>query len=173
MALMTEGEFTEALRSFARSAFRVEAQPWYALSDEQADFDKFLAGSPTPPPEMAWYRPWVDQVTKWVSEGKTIGRVRVLAEPPTDYQRWLLWGAPWFASIGEGIRYMNRSTALHICLPRPDWWLLDAQRVIVMNFTAAGQINGKDLVTDTESVASYRALRDLAIEYSSPETVTA
>jgi hypothetical protein len=172
MASMTEDEFAEALRSFGRSAFRVEAQPSYALTDERADFGQFLAGSPTPPPQMAWYRPWVDQVAKWIGEGKTIGRVRVLAEPPTDYQRWLLWGAPWFASIGEDIRYMNRSTALRIGLPPTDWWLLDDERVIVMHFTADGQINGKELVTDMESVASYRALRDLAIENSSTETVT-
>jgi hypothetical protein len=173
MAPVTEEEFAELLRSFARTAFRVEAQLSYALNDEQADFDRFLAGSPTAPPEMAWYRPWVDQVKTWTSEGKTIGRVRVLAEPPTDYQRWLLWGARWFASIGEEIRYMNSGTAHRIGLPLKDWWLLDDERVIVMHFTAEGEISGKELVTDRESVESYCALRDLAIENSTAETIAA
>jgi hypothetical protein len=173
VASITEDEFSEALRTFKRSAFRVEAQPAYALGDEQADFDRFLAGSPTPPPEMAWYRPWVDQVAQWTRDRKTISRVRVLAEPPTDYQRWLLWGAPWFASIGEDIRYMNHSTAHRIGLPLQDWWLLDGERVIVMHFTAEGEVSGKELVTDKEFVASYRMLRDLALENSTTETIAA
>jgi hypothetical protein len=173
VAFITEDEFSEALRSFKRSAFRVEAQPAYALSDERADFDRFLAGSPTPPPEMAWYRPWVDQVAQWTRDGKTVSRVRVLAEPPTDYQRWLLWGAPWFASIGEDIRYMNHSTAHRIELPLQDWWLLDDERVIVMHFTAEGEVSGKELFTDRESVARYRTLQDLAIENSTTETIAA
>jgi hypothetical protein len=42
-----------------------------------------------------------------------------------------------------------------------------------MNFTADGKISSKGLVTDIEPVASYRALRDLAIENSSTEPVTA
>ena len=173
MAPITEDEFSEALRTFKRSAFRIEAQPVYALSDEQADFDRFLAGSPTPPPEMSWYRPWVDQVAQWTRDGKTISRVRVLAEPPTDYQRWLLWGAPWFASIGEDIRYMSHSTAHRIRFPLQDWWLLDDERVIVMHFTAGGEVSGKEMVTGRTFVASYRALRDLAIENSTIETIAA
>jgi hypothetical protein len=173
VASITEDEFSEALRTFKRSAFRVEAQPTYALSDERADFDRFLAGSPTPPPEMAWYRPWADQVAQWTRDGKIIVRVRVLTEPPTDYQRWLLWGSPWFASIGEDIRYMNHSTAQRIALPLQDWWLLDDERVIVMHFTTEGEVSGKELVTDRESVASYRKLRDLAIENSTTETIAA
>jgi hypothetical protein len=168
---MTEEEFADALSSFIRSAFRVEAQDRYALSVEQVDFEKFLAGSPTPPPEMAGFRTWMDQVTRCTREGKTISRVRVLSEPPTDYQRWLLWGAPWFASIGEKIRYMSRSTAVHIGLPLEDWWLLDDTRVIVMRFTEQGEVSGKELITGPK-VNIYRELRKLALENSTAETVT-
>jgi hypothetical protein len=54
-----------------------------------------------------------------------------------------------------------------------DWWLLDDERVIVMHFTAEGEVSGKELVTDGESVARYRTLRDLAIENSTAETIAA
>ena len=169
---ISEGEFASVLSSFTGSAFRVEAQLCYALDDERADFEKFLAGSPTPPPEMAGFRSWMGQVTQWTQEGKTISRVRVLAEPPTDYQRWLLWGAPWYAGIGEDIRYMSRSTAHQVGLPLLDWWLLDDARVVVMRFTEEGAVSGKELITGPE-VATYRELRRLALQNSTVQAVAA
>jgi hypothetical protein len=42
-----------------------------------------------------------------------------------------------------------------------------------MHFTADGEVSGKELVTDRESVASYRMLMDLAIENSTTETIPA
>ncbi len=44
-------------------------------------------------------------------------RVRVLAEPPTTYQRWLLWGDRWHAEAGEQISYLPGSHAMAIGLP--------------------------------------------------------
>jgi hypothetical protein len=140
----------------ARSAFRLETRATYALSYERADFERFLAGSPVPPPEAGWWRPWLEQISKLASEGKRISRVRVLAEPPSDYQRWMLWGNPWHAKAGEQICYLPRSRAERIGLPLVhDWWLLDDERLIDMRFTDAGEIAGKSLITDPGTVASY------------------
>src|ERR1035441_6565819 len=74
----------DLLRSFRRSAFRFETRSTYALSYEQADFDRFLAGSPVPPPELDWWRPWLEEISRLTAEGKTVSRVRVLDEPPSD-----------------------------------------------------------------------------------------
>ena len=88
------------------------------------------------------------------AEGKRVARVRILEEPPTDYQRWLLWASPWHAAAGEDIRYLPRSQAERISLPLVnDWWLLDDERVILMVFTEAGEISGKRLLTDSVAVA--------------------
>ena len=56
-------------------------------------------------------------------------RVRVLADPPTDYQRWMLWADPWYAEAGEDIRYLPRSArrTSRLALDH-DWWLLDDER---------------------------------------------
>ena len=97
MRRISEDEFGEMLRTFRRSAFRLEARDHYALGYEAADFERFLAGNPVPPPQVDWWRPWLDQIAELTQQGKRIGRVRVLAEPPSDYQRWELWAAPWHA----------------------------------------------------------------------------
>lgn len=166
---ISEDEFEELLRSFERSAFRLETQPFYALDYEREEFERFLAGSPRPPSEIGWWKQWLDQITALTRQGKSVSRVRVLSEPPTSYQRWMLWADPWYASASENIRFTPRSQAERIGLPlEHDWWLLDDSRVIVMRFTSSGEVTGKELVTDPAAVAPYRAWRDLALAHAIP-----
>src|SRR5437667_805683 len=108
---ITEAEFSRLLESFSHSAWRLETYDTYHLDYEAADFQQFLAGRSAPPTEISWWRPWLDMVTAMTREGKRVGRVRILAEPPTDYQRWELWAALWHAQAGEQIGYLTRSQA--------------------------------------------------------------
>jgi hypothetical protein len=161
---ITEAEFDGLLATFRRSAFRLETRDHYALGYERADFEQFLSGSPTPPTEVNWWRPWLEQIRSLTQEGKTISRVRIVADPPSGYQRWELWAARWHAEAGEQISYMPRSRAVSIGLPvDDDWWLLDDERLIIMRFTGAGEIDGKTLITDAGTVARHREWRDLAV----------
>ena len=166
---VTNEEFGDLLRSFRGTAFYFEAQDVYALDYEAADFERFLAGSPTPPPGISWWRPWLDQVAELTRQGKRIMRLRVIAEPPSDYQRWGLWALPWHARAGEQIRYVTRRRAAAAGLPLDfDWWLLDDERVIRMHYDADGRIEGKVLVTDPQTVALHREWRDLAVRNAIP-----
>jgi Family of unknown function (DUF6879) len=161
---ITEGEFGNLLRTFERSAFRLETRDSYALDYERDDFGRFLAGTPVPPPEVGWWQPWLEQIRRQAGQGKLISRVRILAEPPSDYQRWMLWADPWHRAAGEDIRYMTRSHAKRLDLPLGhDWWLLDDRRVIRMWFTEAGEIDRKLLTDDREIIALYLKWRDLAV----------
>lgn len=161
---ITEDAFAELFRTFGRSAWRWEARTHYALDYEADDFRLFLAGTPVAPPDLSWWRPWLDKVESLTGQGKSIGRVRVLAEPPTDYQRWEMWATPWHVGAGENIAYMPRSRALSLGLPvDDDWWLFDDEYLLLMRFDESGRIDGKTLVTDAEIVAQHRAWRDVAI----------
>lgn len=138
-------------------------------ADEDADFEQFLAGQPVPPPEVSWWRPWLDMICVMTQEGKRIGRVRILAEPPSDYQRWELWAAHWHTQAGEQIGYLSRSRAAAAGLPTGhDWWLLDEQTVIIMRFDDVGRIASKELVADPSIVAQHREWRDLAVRHAIP-----
>lgn len=160
---VSEDDFARMLRTFRRSAFRLETQDAYALSYERADFEAFLAGTPLSP-QIGWFRDWLDQVAAQTRAGKSVSRVRVLAEPPTDYQRWTLSGTRWYEAAGDIIRYMPRSQAVAIDLPMgTDWWLLDDERLILMHFTSNGEVSGKELVTDPGIIARYRHWQDLAV----------
>lgn len=164
MSRITQAEFGQLLAGFERTAFRLECQPAYALGYEQADFDRFVAGERIPPPDLDWWRPWLEQVARQVREGKTMARVRVLAEPPTPYQQWQRWAGHWNVQAGEDIRYMARSTATRIGLPLDyDWWLLDDERLIVMRYTSTGAIDHKKVSTDPGMIARHQGWRDLAV----------
>ena len=164
MTVITEAEFDHLLSTFKRYAFRLETRDAYALGYEQDEFGRFLAGRPTPPTQLDWWRQWLDQIARLTREGKTVGRVRVLAEPPSDYQRWMMWAEPWYAEAGEQIAYMSARRAMGIGLPLDgDWWLLDDERVIIMDFTDAGEIDRKTLLTNPVTVAPFIAWRDLAV----------
>lgn len=161
----------DLLRSFKQSAFRFEARRAYALTYERADFEKFLAGSPVPPPELDWWRPWLDKIATLTAEGKQVSRVRVLDEPPTDYQRWEMWAAPWHSQAGERIGYVPRAAAARAMLPLwlgQDWWLLDDKRVICMSFTETGEIENRKITTDPGTVARFCKWRDLAVRIATP-----
>lgn len=174
-SLITESEFDHLLKTFERSAFRLETRDSYALGYERADFERFLAGTPRGPAGVDWWEPWLRWIKNITREGKRLSRVRILAEPPTDYQRWEMWGEPWHITAGEQVRHMPRTQAETIGLPiEHDWWLLDDERVIAMWFTDAGEIDHKELITDRGTVARYCAWRDLAVRNANPaESVTA
>jgi hypothetical protein len=161
-AYLNAGEFKAMFAAFETEAFRFEAQREYPLGPGQEDFNRFLAGTPTPPTEYGWLRPWLEELGQFGRAGKSISRVRVLDEPMTDYQRWMLWGAPWLERAGEHIMCMTRSAALQAGLPKHDWWLFDDSWVVEMHFVQ-GKVGDLMLVSGTQAVDSYRALRHAAL----------
>ena len=114
---ISEEEFDRVLATFERNAFRLETRNAYALGYERDGLralPRRLAGAATRTGLVAAMAGADRRLTR---EGKRISRVRVLAEPPSDYQRWELWAAPWHSQAGERIRYMPRSRAERIGLP--------------------------------------------------------
>ena len=92
-------------------------------------------------------------------------------EPPSDYQRWEMWAAPWHSQAGERIAYISRSKAMRAMLPLwlgSDWWLLDDERVIHMQFTEDGAVEDRTLIDDPGIVARFTGWRDLAVRIATP-----
>lgn len=166
---VSQEEFTRLLSGFERSAFRLETQDSYALDYEREFFERFLAGDEPSPHDYPWYRSWLEQIARLTAEGQHISRVRILADPPTSYQRSEMWGDRWHAEAGEQIRYIPRSRAAQLGLPLDhDWWLLDNRRLIEMRFTPDGEVASRILHADPHAVAPYLAWRDLAVHNATP-----
>jgi hypothetical protein len=156
------------LLSRAAEAFRFEARDSYAIGEERTEYAAFLKGVPRMPDQVGWWKQYLDQVAERARQGRERSRVRVLADPPTDYQRWLLWADPWYAEAGEDIRYLPRRKAREIGLPDSDWWLLDDKRAVTLAFDDDGHVARRTLVAEPSLIARYRLWRDMAVRFSVP-----
>jgi hypothetical protein len=105
------GEFWQQLAGYRHTAWRWESQPIYTIGAEAENVGAFLAEAPADPMADPYLAPWMHQVAEQVATGRLIGRVRVLEEPPTDYQRWELWLDRWNTDAGERIDYLTRAQA--------------------------------------------------------------
>lgn len=164
---ITEDEFFHRIAAVERSAWRWEQQPAYEIGYERQQFEDFLAGRPAPLTDNPELRGWMQLVAQQVSEGKTFGRVRVVDDPPTDYQRWVRWGDQWNREAGETIDYLTRSAALAAGLPASggdDWWLLDDATLMVTHHDSQGRIVGKELLVDEPEVDQARRVRERALQ---------
>jgi hypothetical protein len=172
MPTVTQDEYAGMFRECS-DAFRIEGKRLYRTSPAEAEaLAGFLAGSPQPPSAFPVWQSWLDQARAWIGQGKTIARVRIIDDPPTDYQRWSLWGARWHRDAGEEIRYLSRETANVLGIPGGDWQMFDHNRVVVMAFTATGEIAGKTLVTDPAVIRRYQSWRALALQHAMmPEAI--
>jgi hypothetical protein len=167
---LSDAEFNDALHSFDRTAFRLELQDSYLVAEEADLFAAFLRGSPPPAttvPELAeWYR----RIAEHIRQGRCVERVRVQQDPPTPYQQFERWLDRWNIEAGETMQYLTRQRAHEIgLLPaagRIDWWLLDDERLILIQFDEIGRPIQNEMTTDPATVTLVREWRDLAVRHS-------
>jgi hypothetical protein len=171
--IITDEEFWQQLAGFEHSAWRWEQQPAYYIGYEHEQFDKFLAGEPEPPTANRELGEWMAQVSRQVSEGKTVGRVRVVQTPLTDYQRWMRWMDRWNRKAGENIQYLTRQAAeIAGIIPQVgphDWWLFDDQRLMVMHHDEQGMPVRYELFDDEPEVEQAIRWRTLAVDAATRE----
>lgn len=174
---LNEAEFGAALTTYQRSAERLELQRRYLEPSEAEPFAAWLAGDRTPPTQIPALADWYRQIRRLVDDGRTMARVRVHDEPPTDYQRWERWGGRWSLEAGETLRYLTRRHAHKVgLLPgagNQDWWLIDDEQLIVMTFDADGRRIRNDLTDDPAAIEQARHWWDLAVRHSVPDTCDA
>lgn len=152
---MTAGvdEFQELFRSFERSAWRWECQPEYREPEEREPLRKFLAGEP---PDDRWRADFLAMLTDITTAGKQFGRVRLLADPPNDYQRFVMDLAErGNIPAGEEVRVMWPNQAANLDLPDHDFWIFDNSTVARMHFDDDG-LSGIDIIIG-DAVGQYRS----------------
>lgn len=163
--MLSRAEFARLFDTFTSSAWRLEVQGVYDEPEEREPLRRFLAGEPD---DLAWMADWFDWIREITRAGKRFGRVRVLADPITDYQRFefgLL--TPPAVEAGEDIRVLTADRIRGLDLPGCDFWLFDDTRVALMHFGPDG-VTGAELVEDTASVRPFRDARDRAWDAAVP-----
>jgi hypothetical protein len=164
--LLTGPAFAKLFTSFTRSAQRLETRDRYA--GDQALFEQWLRGELDEPALADKVAVWLEQVRATTTAGGRYERVRVVREPPTDYQRFALATCRASVDAGEDIRYLRHESALELALPDHDFWLFDVERLALLYFTADDRLLGAQVTRDPALVAQHRDWLARAFEAAQP-----
>lgn len=158
-------EFGGMFTTLRHSAWRLETRRRYAEDEVTDTYRQFAAGEP-----VTWdlNDPWCTNRRQQSALGKRFERVRILDEPPTDGQRYLLDNARRNTAVGEDIRVLPRSTADELGLPREDFWLFDARVVALLRFDEDDVMTGVELITNPVDVLRYAQAREAAWHHAVP-----
>ncbi|MGW7260802.1 DUF6879 family protein [Streptomyces sp. NPDC054834] len=158
-------EFDGMFTTFRHSAWRLETRRRYAWDEQQDTYRQFLAAG-----RVDWDLddPWCRERREQAALGKRFERVRILDEPPTEGQRYLLDNARRNTAVGETIRVLPRSKADELRLALKDFWLFDARVVALLRFDDADEMTGVELITDPVEVLRYAQVREAAWHHSVP-----
>ncbi|MGY1499489.1 DUF6879 family protein [Streptomyces sp. QTS52] len=163
--LLDGDEWRRTFDTYERDAWRFEAQPVYTMPRETENVAGFLRGDSKPADHNSR---WHERVRGFVASGRTIGRVRVVRHPLTDYQRYqFAWGIPGNIAAGEEIRVLDVSQDDYgLPLSETDWWIFDEALLVRLNFRADGtQINRELFAGD---ISPYLEWKRIALAHSVP-----
>lgn len=148
--------FARLFTTITRSSWRWECQPRYDI--DQGGLERWLRGEPEVEDDDD--RAWVAFIRGLADAGIPFERVRMLAEPPTDHNRWMLATAPRNVEAGEAIRWITESRARDLGMPTHDFYLFDDNRVVILQFDGDQVLTGLEVIDDEDVVDQHRRLRD-------------
>ncbi|MFF3337999.1 DUF6879 family protein [Streptomyces flavidovirens] len=152
-------EITYLFAEFERTAWRLETRRGYASDRQGERFKAFMRGvEPQPEPE----HPWNVNVRERTAQGAQFSRVRIIDDPPTDGQRFLMATAAGNVAAGEDIRVLPRAEATQLKLPDFDLWLFDSRTLVRMHIDDTDTTTGVEVIEDPEQVLAACRARDAA-----------
>ncbi|WP_455361991.1 DUF6879 family protein [Streptomyces sp. SYSU K21746] len=152
-------EITHLFAEFEHTAWRLETRRGYASDRQGARFQAFTRGiEPQAEPD----HPWNVNVRQKTAQGARFSRVRIIDEPPTDGQRFLMATAAGNVEAGEDIRVLPRSEAERLELPDFDLWLFDSRVLVRMHIDDTDTTIGVEVVDDPAQVLAACRARDAA-----------
>ncbi|WP_042410856.1 DUF6879 family protein [Streptacidiphilus carbonis] len=162
--LISGPAITEFFRDgFEHTAWRWETRRAYGVAAESEALQAFLRGEEVSDPA----RPWLTLMRDLTAQRKTVGRVRLVDDPPTDYQRFLLADVLDSVDAGEDIRYLDRRSARRQGLPEYDFWLFDSSTIGIFTFEGDRSL-GMALTQDPAEVLKGCQIRDAAQHFAIP-----
>ncbi|WP_116206203.1 DUF6879 family protein [Amycolatopsis circi] len=161
--LNPDDEFAALLRSVRRSSWRWECQGEYAV--DRPEVERWLAGEPAI--ETDDDRAWLAHLARLRADGIPFQRVRVYPDPINDYLAWMRQAVGPNVAAGEDVRWLPEATAHEHGLPGYDFYLLDDERVAVLQFEDK-ELAGVVVDDDPAVLAEHRAWRDTAWPIATP-----
>ncbi|MEU3534321.1 DUF6879 family protein [Streptomyces murinus] len=163
--LIDPEEFGRLFETFEHLAWHLETRHGYASDREDPSYAAFIATG-----TAAWDtdNAWCTNIRRQTSLGKYVGRVRVVDDPPTTGQLFLLDYAKCNAATGEDVRNLWRAEAMRARLPGEDFWIFDSRLVAVLDFDEDDTLLDIEVITEPAEVLRYCQVRDAALHHAIP-----
>ncbi|MEU9603157.1 DUF6879 family protein [Streptomyces sp. NPDC048057] len=156
-------EASHLFEEFEHTAWRLETRRGYATDRRSEKWQRWLSGAGIDhEPDNRWHL----NVRAQTALGKRFERVRIVDDPPTDGQRYLLDTAPGNVAAGEDMRNLARAEAIRLGLPEFDFWLFDSRVMMKFHFDAEGTTLGVEVIEDAPDVLAACQARDAAWHYA-------
>lgn len=161
--LIPFAEVAHLFEEFEHTAWRLETRRGYASDRAGERFRAFLDGV-LPEPEP--HHPWNVNVRTQTARGKQFSRVRIVDDPPTDGQQFLMATAPAGVAAGEDIRCLPRADAVRLGLPTHDLWLFDSRILLRFHHDEDDVTLGVEATEEPAAVLTACQARDAAWHYA-------
>jgi hypothetical protein len=165
MERISYADFDALFSVFKREAIHLEMRDSYGTDVELPHLAKWKKGEPD---DSDWLQPWFDLVRAGSQQGKIFRRARIVSEPVSEYQRWVLSDTHLFVEAGEDIRWVPRSRVSLVALPGNDFWLYDDEIVVFLIFAASGLVVDRLVTTDPAAIELCRSAFEAVWELSIP-----
>jgi hypothetical protein len=152
--------------SFEREALHLEMRDAYGTAVELPHLARWLAGEPD---DTDWLQDWFALVRAGTAAGKVFRRARIVNEPVTDYQKWVLQDSHLYGEAGEDIRWIPRARVSTVALPGNDFWLFDDERLVFLIFAGNGLVVDRLLTTDQAAIRLCRSAFESVWQLSIPD----
>ncbi|MEU0069531.1 DUF6879 family protein [Streptomyces sp. NPDC006332] len=157
-------------REFRHTAWRLETRRGYASDRRSEKWARWQAGEDIAQDPA---NGWRENVAVQTAAGKRFERVRLVDDPPTEGQQFLLASAPGNIAAGEDIRNLTRAQAEQLRLPAFDFWLFDSRIVARFAFDEDDTTLGVYVTEDPAEVLAACQARDAAWHHAAPTTEVA
>jgi len=157
--------FNRLFEIFEHTAWRLETRRRYASDESTETYAQYLAEGRVAWDMSTWY---CETIRRQTTAGKSVARVRLVDDPATTGQRYLMINAERNTELGEDIRTLRRQDADRLKLGNEDFWIFDSRLVARLNFTDADELTDVELITEPAEVIRYAMLRDAAWHHAVP-----
>ncbi|EPD65606.1 MULTISPECIES: DUF6879 family protein [unclassified Streptomyces] len=157
--------FNRLFEIFEHTAWRLETRRRYASDESTETYAQFLAEGRVDWDMSSWY---CETISTQTAAGKSVARVRLIDDPATAGQRYLMVNAERNTELGEDIRTLRREDADRLKLGSEDFWIFDSRLVARLNFTDTDELTDVELITEPAEVIRYAMLRDAAWHHALP-----
>ncbi|MFI1762049.1 DUF6879 family protein [Streptomyces sp. NPDC020800] len=149
---------------FRHTAWRLETRRGYASDRRSPKWARWQAGEAIVGEPSAW----LENIAEQTAAGKRFERVRLVDDPLTEGQQFLLASAPGNVTAGEDIRNLTREQAEHLRLPNYDFWLFDSKILARFAFDDNDITLGVYVTEDPADVLAACQARDAARHHAVP-----